>query len=86
MWDDDEDDQPQPRTRVPGQATTVLLWLFFANTFRVLVPAIGCMLLGIWVGKKIGHVQAAGIAGTLVGLGVAGLLIWQQARSSQKRR
>ncbi|HSX32725.1 MAG TPA: AtpZ/AtpI family protein [Candidatus Saccharimonadales bacterium] len=84
-WDDDEEDE-QPYKKSPIEVgPQVLLWLFVQSTLRVMVPAVGCMLLGIWIGKKLGHMQAVAIIGTFVGLGIAALLVWQQAKSNAKR-
>lgn len=82
MWnDDDDEDEPKPKYKKPlaQVAPQVIVWLFVETTLRVMVPAIGFMLLGIWIGSKVGHKQGVAIVGTLIGLCVAGVLVWQQA-------
>lgn len=86
LWsaDDDEDNNasaPQSNSKAtPGASIGILIQLFSELTLRVTIPAVGLMALGIWYGSHHGHKQLYGIIGTLIGLAVAALLVWQKAR------
>jgi hypothetical protein len=89
MWDDDDDEEEEkrPYKKSPVEVGPyVLLWLFLETTLRVMVPALVCMGIGIWIGNKVGHRQAVAIAGTLLGLLIAGVLVWQQAKTTLGRK
>ncbi|HSX36384.1 MAG TPA: hypothetical protein VLH84_05625 [Patescibacteria group bacterium] len=86
VWDDDDDDEPRPYKKQPIEVgPSAILWLFAQTTLRVMVPALTFMALGIWIGNKVHHKQAVAIVGTLVGLAVAAVLVWQQAKSARKK-
>lgn len=72
--------------KVPPTSSTVILLLATIGdtTWRMFVPTIGLMLLGLWVDTQLSTKFWLTLLGILIGSVIAGLLIRNQLRNVRK--
>ncbi len=72
--------------KVPPTSSTVILLLATIGdtTWRMFVPTIGLMLIGLWVDSQLNTKFWITVIGILVGSIIAGLLIRNQLRNVRK--
>lgn len=72
--------------KVPPTSSTVILLLATLGdtTWRMFVPTIGLMLLGLWIDTQLNTKFWLTILGILIGSIIAGLLIRNQLRNVRK--
>lgn len=74
---DKSDDKPTP----PEKSTVILLFTIAADTtWRMFVPIIGGTIVGVWADNSFATKPLWTIAGVVVGVVVATLLVRQQMR------
>ncbi len=71
----------------PNNNSTVLLLLgtIADTTWRMFVPIVGLMLLGLWVDKSHGTLPWATIGLTILGIAIAAELIRRQLMNVKKK-
>lgn len=78
----DEDENPTP----PERSTVVLLLNTIGDTtWRMFVPTVGLLLVGLWADDQIGTKPWLTVSGILLGTLLAGLLIRNQLRNVHKQ-
>lgn len=72
--------------KVPPTSSTVILLLATIGdtTWRMFVPTIGLMLLGLWIDTQLSTKFWLTVLGILIGSVIAGLLIRNQLRNVRK--
>lgn len=80
------DVSPAPTTDVPqgSNAALAVLASLADTTWRVAVPTVVLAGAGIYVDKRIGTMPLFTIGGLVVGLVVAGKLVWDQLQKVKK--
>ena len=70
----------------PPTSSTVILMLATIGdtTWRMFVPTLGLLLVGIWTDSQFGTGPWAAVAGILLGSLLAGLLVRNQLRNVRK--
>ncbi len=70
----------------PPKKSTVLLLLgtIADTTWRMFVPIVGLLMLGLWVDKQIGTLPWATLALTILGIAIAAELIRRQLMNVKK--
>ena len=63
----------------PNQSTVLLLLGTIADTtWRMFIPIVGLLLLGVWLDKTYDTLPWATIILTIIGIGIAGELVRRQ--------
>jgi len=78
----DGDKQPTPPTH-----TTVILLLgtMVDTTWRMFVPIIGLLLLGLWADRSWGTAPWLTVTGMILGIALAALLVQRQIKRVTKK-
>lgn len=81
------DDTPSGTPDEPPKNSTVLLLLgtIADTTWRMFVPIIGLLLLGVWIDRTYGTLPWAMIVLTIIGIAVASELVRRQLTSVNKK-
>lgn len=72
----------KPETSAPSNHPTVALLIGTAldTTWRMFIPTIGGTVLGVMIDRNFGSTPLATIIGVVIGVGLAGLLIYRQLK------
>ena len=74
------------RTEPPKNSTVLLLLGTIADTtWRMFVPIVGFLLLGVWLDKQLGTVPWMMLLLLIIGIGIAAELIRRQLISVNKK-
>ena len=66
-------------------AATIMMQTIIGTTWRMFVPSIGLMLVGLWADLVLHTKPWLMVAGIIVGLATSALLIYQQTRFIKQR-
>lgn len=74
------------RTEPPKQSTVLLLLGTIADTtWRMFIPIVGLLLVGLWIDKRFNTLPWALIGLTLVGVLIASALVRNQLKNVNKK-
>lgn len=72
------DDESSSSSVPPVNAAAFMLGTLADTTWRMFIPGVGGILLGVWADRTWGTTPWLMIAGIILGFTVAGLLVWRQ--------